>query len=325
MKIVSCRPKLKMMKFFRYASFFFLLLIIACSSDKKEKTEPPRDEKEVYQENLQEIEEFLATHFYYLDEQNGIHNYQRVKFDTISGENSHRTPLIEDEALKSKIVKTKKLEYKVYYLEIRKGHEDEYQPTFGDKVAITYRATNMEGKVFAESVNAEAIDIPRTNHILFNMGRIRGTIAGITEFKGGSGFEENPDGTISYEDDYGIGAVFIPSGLAYFQNPPLSISVKSYDPFIFSFQLYKAIQMDHDNDGIPSYMEDLEGYENLYNTDTDKDGVPNFLDSDDDGDGVPTREEIIIHETDKDWLTPDDIEFPDSNNSGIPDYLDPKS
>ncbi|HLS31789.1 MAG TPA: hypothetical protein VK021_13110 [Flavobacteriaceae bacterium] len=312
-----------MMKFLKYATLILLIFLIACSSDDKDKPDPPRDETEVYQENLQEIEEYLATHFYYLEENTGIHNYKRVLFDTVGGENADKTPLIEDEALKSKIVKTRKLEYKVYYLSIREGFEEVYQPTFGDKVAITYRAIDMDGSLFAETVNAEAIDIPRTNHPLFNMGRIRGTIAGITEFKGASGFEENPDGTLTYEDDYGIGAVFIPSGLAYFQNPPISFSLRSYQPFVFSFQLYGAVQMDHDNDGIPSYMEDLEGYEFLHETDTDKDGVPNFLDSDDDGDGVPTRDEIIIHETDKDWLTPEDIEFPDSNNSGIPDYLDP--
>lgn len=312
------------MKFLRYAPIFLLIFLAACSSDDKDKPDPPRDETEVYQENLQEIEEYLATHFYYLEENSGIHNYKRVLFDTISGENANKTPLIEDEALKSKTVSSRKVDYKVYYLQIRKGFEEVYQPTFGDKIAVTYRALDMQGEIFAETINPEAIDIPRTNHRLFNMGRIRGTIAGITEFKGSSGFEENSDGTLDYEDDYGIGAVFIPSGLAFFQSPPLSFSVRPYKPFVFSFQLYGAVQMDHDNDGIPSYMEDLEGYEFLHETDTDKNGTPNFLDPDDDGDGLPTSEEIIVHETDNDWLTPEDIEFPDSDNSGTPDYLDPK-
>lgn len=314
-----------MMKFLRFSTIFLLTFLLACSSDDSDKPDPPRDEMEVYQENLQEIEDFLSTHFYYLEENNGVLDYQKVLFDSITGENADQTPLIEDEALKSKIVETNKVDYKVYYLEIRKGNEEEYQPTFADKVAVTYRATNMEGDVFGETVNAEAIDFPQTNHMFFNQGKIRGTIAGITEFKGSSGFEENSDGTISYEDDYGIGAVFIPSGLAFFQNTPVNSPLLPYKPFIFSFQLYKAVQMDHDGDGIPSFMEDLEGNENLYQTDTDRDGTPNFLDPDDDGDGIPTREEIIIHETDKDWLTPDDIEFPDSNNSGTPDYLDPES
>lgn len=312
------------MKFFRYSSVLLLLVLLSCSKDKKDKIEPPRDEQEVYLENLQEIEHFLETHYYYLETHQGTTQYKRVVFDSITGENSDKTPLIDDPALKTKTVKTKKVEYTVYYLEVRKGSEEEYQPTFADKVAITYQASRMNGEKFAETINPEVIDIPLTNHMFFNQGKIRGAIAGVTEFRGASGFEENSDGTISYADDYGIGAVFIPSGLGFFQNPPFTLSIGQYKPFVFSFQLYKAVQMDHDDDGIPSFMEDLEGTEDLYDTDTDKERTPNFLDNDDDGDGLPTRDEIIIHETDRDWLTPDDIEFPDSDGSGTPNYLDPK-
>ena len=65
------------------------------------------------------------------------------------------------------------------------------------------------------------------------------------------------------------------------------------------------------------YMEiDGEGYDALYDYDTDEDGLPNYSDPDDDGDGKPTRDEIIINEDGS-------IEFPDSNGNGTPDYLDP--
>lgn len=312
------------MKILRFSTFFLILALIACSSDDdRDKPEPPRDEAEVYQENLQEIEEYLETHFYYLEDSDEGISYQRIAFDTIAGDNANKTPLIADESLKSKTVSTSNVDYKLYYLEIQKGNEEKYQPTFADKVAITYRASNLKNEKFTENANPEVMDMPITSHFLFSKGQLKGTIAGITEFKGASSFEENSDGTVTYSDDYGLGAVFIPSGLGFFQNPPFSTNVGQYKPFIFSFQLYDAVQMDHDDDGIPSFMEDLEGNENLYQTDTDKDGTPNFLDGDDDGDNVPTRDEIIIHETDKDWLTPDDLEFPDTDNSGTPDYLDP--
>ena len=82
---------------------------------------------------------------------------------------------------------------------------------------------------------------------------------------------------------------------------------------------------DHDGDGIPSIDEDLDGDGYLYNDNTDEEAernafgaflTVNFLDSDDDGDGTPTREEIIIN-------ADGSITYPDSNNNGIPDYLDP--
>ena len=49
---------------------------------------------------------------------------------------------------------------------------------------------------------------------------------------------------------------------------------------------------DHDEDGIPSHIEDLDGDENPFNDDTDADDIPNFLDLDDDGDGVLTINEL---------------------------------
>ena len=80
-------------------------------------------------------------------------------------------------------------------------------------------------------------------------------------------------------------------------------------------------ETDHDGDGIPSIMEDLNGNGYLFDDNTDDDlepfnvFIPNFLDPDDDGDGIITREEIIFN--------PDgSLTFPDSNGNGIPDYLD---
>lgn len=309
----------KTMKFIKYLPLFFLVAIISCSKDDNRggSSEPPREEDEVYEENQQEIETFLRTHYYTLETDAGTQN-KRVVFDTIAGENEDKTPLKDDDALKSKTLKSDNVEYTIYYLQVRKGYEEEYQPTFADKVALSFQMRTFTGDVFSEAKTPRIIDMPQTNSSVITQG----SIAGITEFKGASGFSENTDGTISYEDDYGIGAVFIPSGVAYFNNSP-SMLLKPYEPFVMTFELYKAVQMDHDGDGIPSYLEDVNGNGFLNDDDTDQDGTPNYLDPDDDGDGVPTKDEIIIRKTDKDWLTPDDIDFIDSNNSGTPDYLDP--
>ena len=43
------------------------------------------------------------------------------------------------------------------------------------------------------------------------------------EFKGASGFQVNPDNTVTFNNDYGIGAMFLPSGLGYFANGQLDI------------------------------------------------------------------------------------------------------
>ena len=84
--------------------------------------------------------------------------------------------------------------------------------------------------------------------------------------------------------------------------------------------------MDHDGDGIPSYLEDLDGDKILFEQDDDfdGDGVPNYLDVDDDGDGVLTADEIEVNDANEDGIiTEDEIIFTDTNNDGTPDYLDP--
>lgn len=310
------------MKSYKFILFILFLGLFSCGDDNNPyRIEPLRDEAEVYEENLATIESYLETHFYKIEaDDSNQANFKKVVFDTIDSKNSNEKPIIESENLKHKIVEQNGIDYKVYYLNINKGNEEEYKPTFADKVVLTYKMESLDHRLIRDVRSPTVVDLPQSSEPIITL---KGVIAGITEFHGGSEFTENPDGTINYSDDFGIGAVFVPSGLSFFNAPPAEAMLLPYDSFLVSFQLINAIQMDHDGDGIPSYMEDLNGNGNLDDDDTDKDGIPNYLDADDDGDGTPTAEEIIVNETDKDWLTPDDIDFIDSNDNGTPDYLDP--
>jgi hypothetical protein len=115
---------------------------------------------------------------------------------------------------------------------------------------------------------------------------------------------------------------------------------------IFKFELYQSEVNDHDLDGVPSYLEDVDNDLNLGNDDTDEDGIQNFIDRDDDGDGVLTINELEpkeytvdtnIGETEpilaeKEFeinrseslgiITIKTVTIVDSNNDGIDDYLD---
>jgi hypothetical protein len=73
---------------------------------------------------------------------------------------------------------------------------------------------------------------------------------------------------------------------------------------------------DHDNDGIKSILEDIDGDGKPFGDDTDGDNLWNMYDPDDDGDGVLTIDEI-----DKD----NDLIIDDTDNDGVPDYLDPNN
>ena len=80
--------------------------------------------------------------------------------------------------------------------------------------------------------------------------------------------------------------------MGYFNDAQTNIS--GYSPIIFDITLVSKNHADHDNDGLLSIYEDVNGNGDFWDDDTDNDGTPNFLDLDDDGDGYTTREEITF-------------------------------
>ena len=112
---------------------------------------------------------------------------------------------------------------------------------------------------------------------------------------------------------------------------------------------------DTDNDGVPDEEEDLNSNGNLEDDDTDNDDIPNYLDDDDDGDLVMTIDEItgigagfspqdfidtdddmienyLDDDDDGDTVLTRDEDYnnsgspldDDTNDNGIPDFLDPE-
>ncbi len=104
----------------------------------------------------------------------------------------------------------------------------------------------------------------------------------------------------------------MPSGLGYYIAPPSGIL--PYSSLIFRFKVMGFNTTDHDNDGVPTYLEDLNDNHILTDDNTDGDAASNYLDIDDDADGVLTKHEDINDDGDP---TNDD-----SDSDGIPNYLD---
>lgn len=195
------------------------------------------------------------------------------------------------------------VEYTYYILRLNTGGGD--SPNFTDDVRLNYSGNLEDGEVFDSTVNPTQFDL---------VNLISGWRNVIPQFKTATSFVNNGDGTVTYSD-YGLGVMFVPSGLAYFGTPPLGVT--SYANLIFKFELYQTEVNDHDEDGVPTYLEDLDGDLDIYNDDTDGDLIPDFLDFDDDGDGVLT----IYEDLDGDGDPTND----DSDGDGIPNYLDEDS
>ena len=306
--------------------FLFMVMIGLAWSCKKDDDQdvivvPPRPLGEVAIEDDAEIMAYLQTHFYNYEEFAAMaadFDY-RIKIDTIAGDNSDKTPLSELVSSETILISSSELgleqvendiPHKLYYLEARPGTGA--NPTTVDSLYLRYEGTRLDGKVFDSNLGAPIwLDLQGTL-TQSNPGTIRGFKRGLPKLKGGGNILVNDDGTFEVEG-FGVGIIFMPSGLAYFRGTQPGAA---YAPLVFKIELLVVNTADHDRDGVPSYIEDLNNDGDLLNENTDEDGFPNYLDTDDDGDGIPTRDEISI---DAEGI----ITYPDSDGDLIPDYLDP--
>jgi len=324
---------------FVYPILAFVLLTI--SSCKKEDdgvvSFPLRDRAEEAQVANAEITTYLETHFYNYEEfanPDADFDY-RIKFDTIAGDNASKAPLMDQ--VSSKIVTDREEEnitYTLYYLSVIEGEGK--QVNFPDIVTLSYEGRLLSNNsLFDSSVNPVRFDLTQV---------INGFQDGLKEFKTATNIIENEDGTVTYEN-YGVGAVFIPSGIGYFSNSP-SFALPAYSQLIFTFQVYATQNGDQDDDGVPSIFEDLNNNDLEEDDDTDGDFVPNYADNDDDNDGRLTKNEIetneyMLNEGDPEpTLAENEVEvdrvydaennttvistvvFTDVDNDGVPNYLD---
>tara|TARA_B100000795_G_scaffold34154_1_gene22504 strand:+ start:1702 stop:2637 length:936 start_codon:yes stop_codon:yes gene_type:complete len=310
----------KNLKFLLPIVALVLLFATACDSDDNPEDNfiPARDRAEENIASTLEVERYLTTHFYNYEEfQSPPADFDfKIKFDTIAGDNIDKIALMNQ--VDFKMVQDRvdqDVQYKLYYLKAIEG--DGEQPSFPDIVRINYEGTYL---VDEDGQNGNELFDSSVTPIRFDLTFIvNGLQDALIEFKTSTGFIDNPDGTVSYEG-FGVGAVFMQSGLGYYVNPPPSggVSIPVYAQLIFTFQLFETEIGDQDNDGIPSVLEDINGNGLEEDDDTDSDNRSNYIDPDDDGDLRPTRDEIEI---DQDG----NITFPDTDGDGVVDYLDADS
>ncbi|WP_129018993.1 FKBP-type peptidyl-prolyl cis-trans isomerase [Gelidibacter gilvus] len=285
--------KLMKLKTYVFSTLCFLALLSSCKKDDDNSFElvPERDRTEQQVADFDSLQNYLKTHYYNRATfaEPGDHSISEIIIKELPKDASGNyldMPDPDNNQMLSVAVdidnpKTTKyldVEYQFYVLELNKGGG--VNPNFPDNVRMNYDGFFPNGTTFDNSVTPIEMDL---------MTLIPGWREVIPNFKTAEGYVENSDGTVTFTN-YGLGVMFLPSGLGYYATP--KGSVPAYANLNFKFELYQTEINDHDGDGIPSYMEDLDGNKNLYDVDTDGDGVPNFLDPDDDGDRVLTKNEM---------------------------------
>lgn len=303
----------------------------ACNSDDDDNSSTPaRDRGEQQIIDNDSLIGYLETHYYNSGDFVGnisprISDISITELPKDDNDNylplpdpSNNTLLID--AVETKTTTFSDTEYQYYILRINQGGGLQ-MPRFSDGVRVNYSGNTMDENVFDSTVNTIELDLTTL---------VTGWARVLPEFNTAETFTLNDDGTVTFTNA-GVGVMFLPSGLGYFSGGTLGIS--SYSNLIFKFELFQTEENDHDDDNVPSYLEDLDGDLTLANDDTDSDNIPNYVDLDDDGDGVLTSNEDLEPDTDLqvdsngDGDPTNDIGDGDPTNDdtdgdGIPNYLD---
>jgi hypothetical protein len=291
---------------------FLVISFYACKDDDFEvMLVPDRDRAEQQIADNDEILDYLSSHYYnsdfFLTGTN--HKYTDIVITELAdGEEVPEGHTLLLTAVGDALTTTfEDTLYEYYVLRLNEGSGE--SPQFTDEVRVRYEGfLEDSGDVF-DGV-ASPIDL-RMQQSLGIGGVIRGWQLILSDFNTASDFMTN-NGIVEF-NDFGLGMMFLPSGLGYFSQPVPN--VPAYSNLIFKFELLQFQEEDHDGDGIPSFLEDLNNNINVFDEDTDEDELPNYLDIDDDGDGVFTINEDI----DGDGDPTNDI-----GANGIPRYLDPE-
>jgi len=315
---------------------------VACNKDDGpgETSAPLKDRTEQQVIDNDSLIDYLETHYY--NSSAFVSNpdpsltdliISDLPVDGILPDPVNNTLLIDAVETKTRVYE--ETDYKLYILKLNQGGGD--TPSFADTVHLTYEGSLLDDTIFDSTVTPDnPLDLT---------GLIPGWGMVFPEFSASESFADNGDGTIDFLN-HGVGLMFLPSGLGYFSQTQAGIP--AYSPLIFKFELFHVTQNDHDNDGIPSYLEDLDGDSFFISDvdDTDGDEIPNYFDIDDDADGVFTINELqptvyivdtnqgeqepvlaqgefeISRSEDEGVITINTVKIVDSNNDGLDDYLD---
>ncbi|WP_422105057.1 hypothetical protein [Winogradskyella sp.] len=326
-----------------FFSLTIVVTLISCGDDDGPSiVVQERDRTEQQAADSDSLIDYLSTHYYNSSffETGTNHEYSDIIITELeAGEDvpaGHT--LLLDAVGDPRTTTFFDVEYEYYVLNLNQGGGE--APRFTDQVSVRYEGISVTtGDVFDSLASSRILNLQ--GNIFTTIGAIRGWQLVIPTFNTATDFSID-NGFVNY-NNYGLGVMFLPSGLGFYSGTNTGTS---YDNLVFKFELLRFEQEDHDGDGIPSYIEDIDNNLEVEDDDSDEDQLANFIDADDDNDGVNTRDELVattyivdttmgdeepvlganeyeVSRTEVDGIiTINTVRADDTNNNGILDYLD---
>jgi FKBP-type peptidyl-prolyl cis-trans isomerase FkpA len=277
-----------------YKVFFLIvfnsLTIVSCKKDDDDDSfipPPPRPYAEQTPEDIAAIDKYLDENSMVVDGNFDV-TFDKAKDPSESIRKKFASSLKEGK------VSYRGYEFPYYYIVLREGAGE--KPVKVDSIFVNYSGKLLDNTVFDERL-LEPVWFyspfinPENGQYIERV--TEGFLQVLTKFKTGIIKPNTTSGEATVED-FGAGVMFLPSGLGYYNNPPLNSKVTSYVPLIFNFKLKSINRADFDGDYVDSIHEDINGDGDFFNDDTDGDRIPDFLDREDDGDGFLTKFEIRV-------------------------------
>jgi hypothetical protein len=154
-----------MKKLIRNIIYFLLTIVLfySCSKTDDEEVEsiPLEPISTQYVIENDSIIEFMKTHFYNYDDFNGLSSNSTVELiiDTISGDNSGKTPLFDQVTTMSIDITDENddvVPHNMYYIINREGIGE--SPTVADSVFVSYKGLTLGNKIFDSRKNPLWLD-----------------------------------------------------------------------------------------------------------------------------------------------------------------------
>ncbi len=332
------------MKSIKFIVFLLLasIIIVSCKDDDNNTVVVDiRDRGEQQLAYSDSLIDYLSSHYYNSDFfQTGTnHTYTDIVIsELLEGENVPAGHTLLIDAVETHTTNYEETDYEYYILRLNQGGGE--SPKFTDQVRVRYEGSLVETDETFDGV-ITPIDLLMQG-VGLSGGVIRGWQLVLPQFSTSVDFTLN-NGIVEF-NNYGLGVMFLPSGLGYFSGTG-SGTLSSYSNLVFKFELLQYQEVDHDGDGIPSYVEDINSDLDVLEDDTDEDLAPNYVDIDDDVDGINTFDELILstytvdtnineeepvlasneyefsRSTSNGIITINTVTAVDSDNNGTPDYL----
>ncbi|AWI25813.1 FKBP-type peptidyl-prolyl cis-trans isomerase [Flavobacterium pallidum] len=284
---------------FYFIAFTASLTLFSChKNDDSIKTAPLRDRAAQYTADIDSIETYLKTHYMTVTTIDGL---QDIAIDTLIAGDGHVSiwdnteyPLVKDKIVTNDVRVSNlttgdpedTVPYHMYYVILNQGGGAN-RPTTVDSTFTSYRGWKLDNKEFDRNKNGIWSTYPIMSTA--ESALISGYRQFVTLLNPAESVTQNGDGTYTF-NNAGVGVVFLPSGLGYFNTA--RVNIPSYSPLVFTVRLNSVKRRDHDQDGVLSLYEDLNHNGDYFDDDTDGDTVPDFIDIDDDNDHYYTKDEV---------------------------------